>query len=155
LILAAVCLQKEEMIQKDLKAMSTPIQVSYLCIPSCPGSIIIAARYANQRLLLSPAFFFSVNITGVFSTISLWHKPHWLQCFQGAKVRNWTPIQIIIVLQVCWKKVVKFPVTIKLLMRCHEAKSSVCLSSVWRKCSVSLSSSLAEFCDRKCLCVLS
>jgi hypothetical protein len=29
----------------------------------------------------------------VNSTISLGHKPHWLQCYQGAKVRNWTPIQ--------------------------------------------------------------
>jgi len=69
-ILAAVCLLKEEMIQKDLKVMSTPIQVSSLCIPSCPGSIIIVARYVNQRLLLSPAFFFSVNITGVLKESS-------------------------------------------------------------------------------------
>jgi hypothetical protein len=23
----------------------------------------------------------------------VWHKSNWLQCFQGAKVRNWTPIQ--------------------------------------------------------------
>jgi hypothetical protein len=29
------------------------------------------------------------------STISLGHKPHWLQCFQGAKVRNWAPIQTL------------------------------------------------------------
>ena len=65
MILAAVCLQKEEKIQKSLKVMSTPIQMSSLCIPSCPGSIIIVARYVNQRPLLSPAFSFSVNITGV------------------------------------------------------------------------------------------
>jgi hypothetical protein len=31
----------------------------------------------------------------VNSTISLGHKPHLLQCFQGAKVRNWTPIQTL------------------------------------------------------------
>jgi hypothetical protein len=29
-----------------------------------------------------------------YSTINLWHQPNWLQCFQGAKVRNWTPIQL-------------------------------------------------------------
>jgi hypothetical protein len=32
------------------------------------------------------------NSTGN-STINLWHQPNWLQCSQGAKVRNWTPIQ--------------------------------------------------------------
>jgi hypothetical protein len=31
----------------------------------------------------------------VNSTICLGHKPHWLQCFQGARVRNWTPIQTL------------------------------------------------------------
>ena len=71
MILAAVCLQKEEMIQKNLKVMSTSTQVSSLCILNCPGSIIIVARYVNLRLLLSPAFSFSVNITGVLKEIFL------------------------------------------------------------------------------------
>jgi hypothetical protein len=31
-------------------------------------------------------------------TINLWRQPHWLKCLQGAKVRNWTPIQIIIII---------------------------------------------------------
>jgi hypothetical protein len=29
-------------------------------------------------------------------TINLWRQSHWLKCLQGAKVRNWTPIQKII-----------------------------------------------------------
>jgi hypothetical protein len=29
------------------------------------------------------------------SNISLVFQPHWLQCLQGARVRNWTPNQII------------------------------------------------------------
>jgi hypothetical protein len=31
----------------------------------------------------------------VNSTISLGHNPHWLQCFQRAKVWSWTPIQTL------------------------------------------------------------
>jgi hypothetical protein len=33
-----------------------------------------------------------------FDTINLWRQPHWLKCLQGAKVQNWTPIQIIIII---------------------------------------------------------
>jgi hypothetical protein len=31
----------------------------------------------------------------VNSTTSLGHKPHSLQCLQGTKLRNWTPIQTL------------------------------------------------------------
>jgi hypothetical protein len=37
------------------------------------------------------------------STINLWHQPNWLQCFQGAKVRNWTQSKIIIIIGFCYQ----------------------------------------------------
>ena len=76
--------------------MSTPIQLSSLCILGCPGSIIIVAGYVNQRLLLSPAFSFFVNITGVlkeniFFPVTTSQLVSSLEALFGHHVTRWHP----------------------------------------------------------------
>jgi hypothetical protein len=84
--------------RKEVKVL--PVLFSLFCFPSCHVLLHLIVTCFSFIHIWMQFYVCCINSTVKQDeygdgTINLWRQPHWLQCLQGAKVRNWTPNQII------------------------------------------------------------